>query len=136
MVKTKEAPWTEQKTLYKDGNVDVYRKFGWETWRRMTEDERAMWTELNESTPAPISKEVIEFEKKESEVTEVTHPVSTENPEVVATYTNDEPLTIHNDVEAARTLLKAELKERGIRFSPNSKLETLKKKLADADNPE
>ena len=32
--------------------------------------------------------------------------------------------------------VRAELKERGIKFAYNSKLETLQKKLADADNPE
>lgn len=110
--KVKEIPWTEQKLMYKDGNVDVYRKFNWETWKRMTADERAMWTELNENTPAPISKEVIEFNKKVAEV------------------------EVLSDEEAEKDEIKAKLKELGIRFTHNSKLETLRKKLADADNPE
>ena len=34
--KVKETAWTEQKLMYKDGDVDVYRYFNWETWKRMT----------------------------------------------------------------------------------------------------
>ena len=141
MEKKKETPWTEKKLMYKDGNVDVYRYFNWETWKRMTEGERAMWTESSEATPAPISAEVIDFNKKiaaeadkiitpKSKVVEVTHPItiSDEKTELItATYKVD---TTEIDI------MRAELKERGIKFAYNSKLSTLKKKLADADNTE
>jgi hypothetical protein len=116
----KVKPWTEPKMMYKDGNVDVYRKFNWETWKRMTDDERAMWTEQNEAVPAPISKEVIEFNKK-AEVVEV----STDELDPTEYTAKDE-----------REDLKAQLKDLGIYFHPNSKLETLRKKLADANDPE
>ena len=132
MAKSKETPWTEQKVMYKDGNVEVYRKFGWETWKRMTEDERAMWTELSEDTPAPISKEVIEFNKKQGEVIEVTHPVSIENPEVIVTTATYSEEAKNEEIDS----LRAELKARGIRFTHNSKLVTLQKKLADANDSE
>jgi len=139
MEKEKETPWTEQKVLYKDGNVDVYRKFGWETWKRMTEDERAMWTEFSEATPAPISKEVIDFNEKivakankpKPKAVEVSVDELTEIPDVF----EDE------DIDTSKSLseieqVRAELKERGIKFAYNSKLETLQKKLDDADNTE
>jgi hypothetical protein len=134
MAKTKETPWTEQKLMYKDGNVDVYRKFNWETWKRMTADERAMWTELNENTPAPISKEVIEFNNKAAKQFENDNmPFAAIAPTPKVGTGDGGVLDI---VEAEKEELKAKLKELGIRFTHNSKLATLKKKLANADNPE
>ena len=147
--KVKETPWTEQRLMYKDGNVDVYRYFNWETWKRMTVDERAMWTEASEATPAPISLETIDFNKKlAAKADKIVKP----KPEVVEVSVDEidtsEPLTDAagqqvgtvkgklSKIEEARMGLKAELTKRGIRFTHNSKFETLRKKLADADNPE
>jgi ClpP class serine protease len=135
--KVKEIPWTEKKLMYKDGNVDVFRYFNWETWKRMVEGERAMWTELNESTPAPISKEVIEFNKK------ATKPITDAAGQQVGTEVTTTGGVI-DIMEAEKDIIKKQLKELGIRFTHNSKLETLKKKLlealrkesADADNSE
>ena len=128
--KVKEIPWTEQKLMYKDGNVDVYRNFNWETWKRMTVDERAMWTPASEATPAPISKEVIDFNKK---IADKADKIVKPKPEIVEVFVDEidtsEPLS---EIEVVR----AKLKKRGIKFAYNSKLETLRKKLADADNPE
>jgi len=117
MEKKKEVPWTDRKKMYKDGNLDVFRMFNWMTWKNMTEGERAMWTEFSEVARAPIPKETIEFNKKVKAANEPTAKEFTiEAPEI--------------------DILKAELTKRGIRFAYNSKLETLQKKLADADNPE
>ena len=147
MAKTKETPWTEQKVLYKDGNVDVYRKFGWETWKRMTEGERAMWTELNEATPAPISKEVIDFNRKMDD--KVVKPKSKANSNGLDPIIMSAPITdaagqkvgtgdggVLDIIEAEKDAIKKQLKKLGIRFTHNSKFETLRKKLADADNTE
>ena len=138
MVKTKVPSWEGKKKMFKDGDPDVFRGFNFQTWKNMTEGERAMWTEFSEVARAPIPKEVIDFKKKvkaanKPTVQEVTHPISLEDVEAeftTATYTyeTDEP----DELET----VKAELVERGIKFSYNSKLETLKKKLADADYSE
>ena len=140
--KVKEVPWTEQKMLHKydqDGVLmpDVYRKFGWETWKRMTEGERAMWTEASEATPAPISLETIDFNKKlaakadkivkpKSQVGEIPDVFEDEDIDTSKSYTEEEQ----------KDAIKKQLKKLGIRFTHNSKFETLRKKLADADNPE
>ena len=110
MEKKKEVPFEGQKKMYKNGDSDVFRKFNWLTWKNMTEGERAMWTELSSATRAPIPKETIEFERTVKAANEPTV----------------------SEIDKVR----AELKERGIKFAYNSKLETLQKKLADADNPE
>ena len=122
MVKTKEPKWTEQKVLYKDGDPDVFRKFGWQTWRRMTDDERAMWTELSMDAPAPISKEVIEFNEK------VEDDLNDQAEEALA----PKATLKLSEIETVREALK----EKGIKFAYNSKLPTLLKKLENADNPE
>ena len=139
MEKKKETPWTERKTLFKDGNQDIFRKFTWLTWKNMTEGERAMWTELSSAARAPIPKETIEFErtvKAANKPDALVDPVSLGEWEAKH---NDEAkeafapkIAIDEELEAAR----AELQERGIKFAYNSKLGTLQKKLADADNPE
>ena len=120
MEKKKEVPWTDRKKMYKDGNLDVFRMFNWMTWKNMTEGERAMWTEFSEVARAPIPRETIEFNKKVKAANEPAATVPIE--EVV--------------IDKIKSALQAKLKERGIKFSHNSKLETLEKKLADADNPE
>ena len=110
MEKKKEVPFEGQKKMYKNGDSDVFRKFNWLTWKNMTEGERAMWTEFSEVQRAPIPKETIEFEQK----------IEAANKPTVS------------EID----MVRAELKDRGIKFAYNSKLETLQKKLADADNPE
>ena len=202
MEKKKEIPWTDRKTMYKDGDPDIFRKFTWLTWKNMTEGERAMWTELSSAARAPIPKETIEFErtvKAANKPDALADPVSLKeweakhNDEAKAAH-NDEAKAAHNDEAKAANKpeastvtefkkdlkertdkmrgldaetvkekeakqakdfyigavsensdkfaevkideVRAELKERGIKFAYNSKLETLQKKLADADNPE
>ena len=141
MVKTKVPSWEGKKKMFKDGDPDVFRGFNFQTWKNMTEGERAMWTEFSEVARAPIPKEVIDFKRKSGkvetanqqdakEVVEITHV--TEIPEEEGKVTT----ATYNDEEAEKTLIKAELEERGIKYSHNSKLETLQKKLADADNTE
>jgi len=120
MVKTKVPSWEGKKKMFKDGDPDVFRGFNFQTWKNMTDGERAMWTEFSEVARAPIPKEVIDFKKK----TEPLIPKDFDDEEVEV----DEP----DELKA----VKDELVERGIKFSYNSKLETLKKKLADADNTE
>ena len=117
MVKTKVPSWEGKKKMFKDGDPDVFRGFNFQTWKNMTDGERAMWTEFSEVARAPIPKEVIDFKKK----TEIPKDFEDEEVEVSV-----------DELEA----VKVELVERGIKFSYNSKLETLKKKLADADNTE
>ena len=163
MANTKETPWTDRKLMYKDGNVDVYRYFNWETWKRMTAGERAMWTEFSEATPAPISKEVIEFNKKQKDWQDKELGAIDENAikkaaakavRKKAEKEADEFLEKHKDktrdvgdemlrrqhaeiiYDKELKAIKAKLKERKIKFAGNSKLETLQKKLADADNTE
>ena len=146
--KVKEIPWAEPKMLYKDveeNGFDVYRKFNWETWKRMTEGERAMWTEASEATPAPISKEVIDFNKKIAdkfpEHKDKTRDAGDEmlRKQSGSTFSVDPKFAtggVIDIVEAEKDAIKKELKKRKIKFTHNSKLETLKKKLADADNTE
>ena len=101
---------------YKDGNKDVHREFNDATWKNMTEREKAMWTEFSEDDLAPIPKEVIEFKEKQ--------PVETIKAEIVT-----EPPADEQDEKA---IIKEELRRLGIRYAPNSKLETLKAKLESA----
>ena len=148
MEKKKETPWTEKKKMFKDGDLDVYRNFNWLTWRNMTEGERAMWTEFSEVQRAPIPKETIEFERKvkAANVPKKREALLAEHlPEEVIEFNKQEANSNGTDAiiisapitnEQLKEDLKAELKERGIYFHPNSKPETLQKKLADADNPE
>ena len=124
MGKEKVPSWEGKKKMFKDGDPDVFRGFNFQTWKNMTEGERAMWTEFSEAARAPIPKEVIDFKRKSGKV-ETANTYTREN---VSSYETDEP----DELEA----VKAKLVERGIKFSYNSKLETLQKKLADADNTE
>ena len=112
----KDKSWEGKKKFFKDGDPNVHRGFNFWTWKRMTDNEKAAWTEFSEVQKAPIPKEVIEFKEKE------------------AVKTAHKPA----DPEANEELddVRAELKERGIKFAYNSKLETLQKKLADATDPE
>jgi hypothetical protein len=128
MEKKKEAPWTSQKKMFKDGDPNVFRNFNWLTWKNMTEGERAMWTEFSEVQRAPIPKEVIDFQKKVKAANKPKEKVLM--PDVF----EDEDIDMETPDEIDQ--LKAELKDRGIYFHPNSKLETLQKKLDDADNSE
>jgi len=139
MGKTKVPSWEGKKKMFKDGDPDVFRGFNFQTWKNMTDGERAMWTEFSEVARAPIPKEVIDFKKKEfKKIAGLNHVAAEEILNELISEKNAEsnPLSTHNDEEAAKTLIKEELTERGIKFSHNSKLETLKKKLADADNTE
>jgi len=137
MEKKKEVPWTDRKKMYKDGNLDVFRMFNWMTWKNMTEGERAMWTEFSEVARAPIPKETIEFNKKVKAANEPT-AISDEGYPIASTY-DESAATVPVEevvIDKMKSALQAELKERGIKFAYNSKLETLEKKLADADNSE
>lgn len=128
MEKKKEVPFEGQKKMYKNGDSDVFRKFNWLTWKNMTEGERAMWTEFSEVQRASIPKETIEFEKT---VKAANKP---KEKALIPDVFEDED--IDSETPDGIDMVRAELKERGIKFAYNSKLETLKKKLADADNPE
>ena len=130
MEKKKETPWTDRKILFKDGNPEIFRKFTWLTWKNMTEGERAMWTELPTGARAPIPKETIEFEKT---VKAANKPDASAAPRPTVI---DEDNIIMSAHETVIDEVRAKLKERGIKFAYNSKLETLQKKLADADNSE
>ena len=160
MEKKKETPWTDRKLMYKDGDPDIFRKFTWLTWKNMTEGERAMWTELSSATRAPIPKETIEFEKTVKAANKPEASTVTEFKEDLKERTDkmrglDAETVKEKEDKQAKDFyiravsensdkfaevkieeLRAELKERGIRFTHNSKLKTLQKKLADADNPE
>ena len=169
MVKEKVPSWEGKKKMFKDGDPDVFRGFNFQTWKNMTDGERAMWTEFSEVARAPIPKEVIDFKAKVKAANQpdgLTDPVSleewetkhkdrtrelgdemlakkAENGEFGDLKGKSAPIFTHNNEEAAKTLIKEELTERGIKFSHNSKLETLQKKLydsfkmnADADNTE
>jgi hypothetical protein len=107
----------ERKKYYKDGNPDVFRYFNERVWKMMTERERAMWTPFSEADVAPISKEVIEFKKKREEA-------------------HDDLADVPGVIVDERDIVKTQLTNLGIKYSHNSKLETLKKKLADATNTE
>ena len=136
MEKKKETPWTDRKLMYKDGDPDIFRKFTWLTWKNMTEGERAMWTELSSATRAPIPKETIEFEKTvkaANQPASKTATIKAAFDDVVEDLNDQAEKVLENaELEAAR----AELSKRGIKFAYNSKLKTLQKKLADADNTE
>ena len=139
MEKAKPTPWEGKKKMFKDGDPDVFRGFNWQTWKNMTEGERSMWTESSEIARAPISKEVLDFKKKEK-IAGLNHVAAEEILNEVISEKNAEA----EEAFASKATLKlteldkvkAELVERGIKFSYNSKLETLQKKLADADNTE
>ena len=137
----KEKSWEGKKKFYKGGDPNVHRGFNWWTWSRMTDPEKAQWTEFSEVEKAPIPKEVIEFKEKIAKKAEVS-PSETDdyiNVPGEKTYKPvmdvDEPEPLQGE-EQAKAAIKAKLKELDIKYSHNSKLETLQKKLADATNPE
>ena len=113
-MKEKDKSWEGKKKFFKDGDPNVHRGFNFWTWKRMTDNEKAAWTEFSAVQKAPIPKEVIEFKEKEAN--------SKESDEEFKPYVRD------SEIEEVR----AKLKELGIKFAYNSKLETLQKKLADA----
>ena len=133
MVKTKVPSWEGKKKMFKDGDPDVFRGFNFQTWKNMTEGERAMWTEFSEVARAPIPKEVIDFKAKVKAANQPASKAAT-----IKAALDDIVEDLNDQAEEVLEIaeLKAELTERGIKFSHNSKLETLKKKLADADNTE
>jgi len=128
-MKKQKVNWEGRKRFFKDGNPEVYKNFNSRVWNMMTEYERAMWTPFSEADLAPISKEVIEFEEQEV----LPQKEYTRGPEkkYVPPMRDDDIA-----VEDEREKIKQKLKDLDIKFSHNSKLETLQKKLEDATNQE
>ena len=119
----KDKSWEGKKKFFKDGDPNVHRGFNFWTWKRMTDNEKAAWTEFSAVQKAPIPKEVIEFKEKEAE-----------KAVVIPDYLEDKDIEV-SEITTIE-VVRAELKKLGIKFAYNSKLETLQKKLADATNPE
>jgi len=120
---------------FKDGDPEVYRYFNNETWKRMTAKEKAMWTPYSEAEQAPIPEAVLEFNKaREPDAADLKAALKQAITEEVIIPSEDasEP----EDEKAAKELLIAELKSKGIKANMNYKLETLQKKLEDANNSE
>lgn len=130
MAREKVSKFEGKRKMFKDGDPDVFRGFNWLTWKSMTDGERAMWTEFSEVARAPIPKEVIDFEKK---VKAANQPDAKEVAEIHDVFKDED---IDRETPDEIDMVRAELKERGIKYSHNSKIETLQKKLADADNTE
>jgi len=130
MAREKVSKFEGKRKMFKDGDPDVFRGFNWLTWKSMTDGERAMWTEFSEVARAPIPKEVIDFEKK---VKAANQPDAKEVAEIPDVFEDED---IDRETPDEIDMVRAELKERGIKYSHNSKIETLQKKLADADNTE
>ena len=131
------------KTKYfKDGNPDIYKYFNDVIWKRLTDAEKAKWTPYSEAEQAPIPQEVLDFQEErktlEAELAELKAQVKA-NKTKVEPEPVDEPepesvneLTLEPDQE--RVLLLEECRKRGIKVTHNMKLETLKKKLEDAND--
>jgi len=128
----------------KNGNPDWFTFFNKETFDTMTPDQQRHWTLASDDDLEGIPDEVLNFmpvdlnlpplpdEKKDPvingpapvEVT-VTVPIKVvTTPEIV------KPLTEEEEVKQIR----AKLKELGIKFAYNAKIENLRKKLSDANN--
>lgn len=161
MVKQKKSWEGKRKFVKKDDegnpNPEVFKYFNGIVWYRMTEQERDLWTAYEDIEMATISKEVIDFEAKEAEleeakkqiaelqsmvkeghVAEVTHAVADEPAMEAVSYTTDVTEDTGGELseDEQKDKIKAELDDLGIRYSHNSKLSTLQKKLNDATNPE
>ena len=139
--------WTGKQKFFKDGNPEVFKYFNYRVWSRMTEPERAQWTPFSEVELAPIPKEVIDFKEKENElskakakIAELERMISEDHEKEIA---NDDlgdakpPEDVTNETyelteEEEKEKIKAQLSDLGIKYSHNSKLETLRKKLNDA----
>jgi hypothetical protein len=137
--------WEGKQKFFKDGNPEVYGYFNWRTWKRMTKWERGMWTPFSQVGKHPIPKEVIDFKEKELELEAAKKRIS----ELEAAAKNVVDATIEErpddwvedtggelTEEEQKDKVKAQLDDLGIRYSHNSKLSTLQKKLDDAINSE
>lgn len=106
---------------------EIYKKFTWLNWKRMVSREKEKWVPEDKIDEQPIPKEVIDFKKKEDEYTSKLQAAMKEIEALKAQL---------SEPKDDREKIKAELDDLGVRYSHNSKLETLKKKLDNAVNPE
>lgn len=125
------------KKYFKDGNPEVYAYLGEETWKRMTAKEKSMWTPYSEVDKAPISQEVIEFNKLREESSkkeqELQDEISSLKAQLAASAGETAEIP-ENEKLSERELLLQECEARGIKTTHNMKIETLRKRLADAND--
>jgi len=144
--------------------LDAYNFFNYRTYKSMTDSERDRWMAEKDIDAAPIPAEVIDFKNKLKENAELKQRIAElegllkkeEAEEVMEDFKYadaemndkidiDDDLAKPSDVttdtfelpeEEKKDKVKAQLDDLGIRYSHNSKLSTLEKKLQDATNPE
>jgi len=121
------------KKYFKDGNPEVYGFFNDTTWKKLTDREKAMWTPYSEVDHAPIPEEVLEFSRSREETDDKDTRIA--ELEAKLAKVEVEPKEEPSEEEKKKALI-AELKGKGLKASMNYKLETLEKKLQDADNSE
>lgn len=128
----------------KDGNPELYTYFNDEVFKRLSPRQRSHWTlaeditgtmdipdEVQDFMTEPV-KEVKAQEEKPKEVMEV-HDFTQEQEKPEPKEKPKKETKLEKD---SREFYIQQLKEMGIRFAPNSKLETLRKKYEDANSGE
>lgn len=128
----------EKKKYFKDGQPELYGFFSDEEMRHWTPREKAMWTPYSQVDEAPIPKEVLDFnrlrEEKDAEIVRLKAQLEAKEEPKTADNTVASKTVITED-EKKKALI-AQLAEKGIKATMNFKVETLEKKLQDANNTE
>lgn len=137
----------EKKKYYKDGDPDLFNYFSDDEVKNWKEREKAMWHPYSDVEQAPIPQEVIEFQQaqagkvqqelkaKEAEIAKL--KAKLEAKEALSQDDkpkDEEPKDEKLTEDQEKKVVMEELRQKGIRFAPNSKLSTLKKKLEDAND--
>ena len=138
-----------KKRYYKNGDPELYNHFSEDEVKNWTEREKALWHPYSDVEQAPIPEEVINFQEKQ--INEQRDTLSQKDKEIadlkkkLDEAKKTDVIDVHDDLgepqkeeppteEQQKKMVMEELRAKGIRFAPNSKLETLQKKLQDADN--
>ena len=116
----------------KDGNPDWSTYFNSETYDTMTPEQKKHWSPVSASDLEDIPDEVLNFMPIES----VLPPLPEEKKDPVPPVTDaPKDLTPPKLTEEEEVIqIRAKLKELGIKFAYNAKIENLRKKLSDANN--
>ena len=129
-----------KKLFYKNGDPAVYRYFTEATLKHMTAQEKAMWSPHSDNDPAPISQDVIDFQKKSNEYDNRIAELEAENKalkeanEVVFKTKKAPVVEPETDADAEKTALRDELRRLGVKFAPNTGIPKLREKLKEAQN--
>lgn len=125
-----------KKRYYKNGDPELFNHFSDEELKDWTDREKAQWSPFSDVEQAPIPAEVVDFTKSQGDE-DWKKDLEAEIKDLQAKLKEAQEANVQPAPEAdQKKIVMEELRKKGIKFAPNSKLETLQKKLSDANNSE